>query len=285
MNQRTTFTAASTLLLAACSTTGHVDAPFDRQSLSVLEQQALSHMPTSASLPAADQAEQAEQAVAEAPAIDLQWQDYAAVRLADAAVPAPQGRPRWRQGAPLMQGFFGAVLYEGERSGGTRPEVDIEYDDMQVPTIGGGAQWKLAGDRIDIGVEAMLAFSWRSDATAIAVGGGGAAVAVDVDLFVFDLYGGPFASMFLGDNVRLYASVGPLMQWAEYEESSLFDDGNSSGFGLGYYARTGLELMVGRGSMIGMGVRWSDSAVDLSSESGDLDLRGVQIALTFSQFY
>lgn len=275
MNQRTTPTILPLLLLAACATTDRNDLPAGLQPLSTVEVQTLAPMPAPV------------QPAAAAPSLDLRWQDYAAVRYTEPVEPAPavQGRPHWRQGAPLMQGFFGAVMYEGQRSGGSRPDVDMDYDEMQVPTIGGGAQWKLAGDNIDIGFEGMLAFSWRSDAAAYAIGGGGAAVAVDVDLFVFDLYGGPFASMFLGDHVRVYASVGPLMQWAQYEESSVFDDGSSSGFGLGYYARTGVELMLGRNSMIGMGFRWSDSSVDLSDGQGDLDITGLQVALTFSQFY
>ncbi len=202
------------------------------------------------------------------------------------AAPASPLQPQWRRGAALMQGYFGATVYETiERTGGSGVTVDGSDDDLsQLPAIGGGAQWKLGGDAVQFGFEGMLGFSWRSGATAIAVGGGGAAVAVDVDLFLFDLYGGPFASMFLGDSVRIYASAGPMMQWGVYEESSLFDDGSSNGFGLGYYARTGLEFVLGAGSMIGLGVRWSDSQLDLGDE-GDLDLQGFQLALTFSQLY
>jgi hypothetical protein len=185
----------------------------------------------------------------------------------------------------LTQGYFGAVLYKGDRTGGSRPAVSVDDDDLEVPTFGGGAMWKLGGDNIDMGLEAMMSFGWRADAAAVAVGGGGAAVAVDVDLFVFDLYGGPFISMFLGRSVRAYVSAGPLMQWAQYEEASVFDDGNSSGFGFGYYARTGVEFVLGGGTMIGMGVRWSDTEVDLDNGLGDLDLTGLQIALTFSQMY
>ncbi len=201
-------------------------------------------------------------------------------------VPAPVASgSRWRPGEALLQGYFGAVLYEGERSGGARPDVGMDYDEMQLPTLGGGGQWKLAGEHVDFGLEGMLAFNWRSGASAYVVGGGGATVAVDVDLFVFDLYGGPFASVFLGDRVRAYASAGPLMQWAQYEESSVLDDGNSSGFGLGVYARTGLEFAVGPNSLVGFGVRWSDAKVDLGGDDGDLDVSGVQLAVTFSQFY
>ena len=274
MNQ-SRMAAASALLLAACATTNRLDAPFGQRDVSVLERLTLAPMPTAAPTSSAADAAvlQFPMAVAE-PAIEDGREP-----------PLVQGdRPRWRDGAPLMQGFFGAVLYEGERSGGSRPQASLEYEDMQVPTIGGGAQWKLAGDNIDVGMEGLLAFSWRSAGTAFIAGGGGAAVAVDVDLFVFDLYGGPFASVFLGDRMRAYVSAGPLMQWAEYEESSAINSGSSSGFGLGYYARTGIEFVLGRGAMVGMGVRWSDSQIDLGSQ-GDLDVHGVQIMLTWSQLY
>ncbi len=75
------------------------------------------------------------------------------------------------------------------------------------------------------------------------------------------------------------------MQWAQYEESSVLDDGSNSGFGLGVYARTGLEFAVSPNSLVGFGVRWSDATVDLGGDDGDLDVRGVQLAVTFSQFY
>lgn len=197
--------------------------------------------------------------------------------------PAGPASSQWRRGGAVLQGYFGAALLETvERTGGSRPPVD---GDAELPIIGGGGQWKLAGDRVDFGLEGLLGFGWRSGAGAVAIGGGGAAVAVDIDLLMFELYGGPFASMFLGDGLRAYAGAGPLMQWAHYEETSAFDDGDSSGFGVGWYARTGLEFVVGGGSMIGVGARWSDSEVDLDSGLGDLELEGLQIVLTFSQRY
>ncbi|MBX3463566.1 MAG: outer membrane beta-barrel protein [Planctomycetes bacterium] len=201
------------------------------------------------------------------------------------AQPAPVP-PQWRLGQPLMQGYFGANLYETvRRTGGGRPTVDGSSDGLsQMPTIGGGAQWKLGGDEIQYGLEALLGFGWRSDGGAVVVGGGGAAVAVDVDLYLFDLYGGPFASMFLGDRWRLYASAGPMMLWGRYEDSTPFDDTSNSGFGLGWYARTGIELVLGGGTMIGIGARWSDAKLDLGSD-GDLDLEAWQFTLSFSQLY
>ena len=153
--------------------------------------------------------------------------------------------PTWHVRQPMMQGFLGANLFqhvEVDTDGPTH--VDGDRGDLdELPLIGGGAQWKIGGDRIDWGLEGMLSFAWRSDATAFVVGGGGAAVAVDVDLLIFELYGGPFASVFLGDKLRLYGAAGPLLQWANYDQSgALGDDG--SGFGTGVYARTGLECAI-----------------------------------------
>ena len=101
-------------------------------------------------------------------------------------------------------------------------------------------------------------------------------------MFLIELYGGPFVSLFLGERWRVYGGVGPMLQWASYDQESADTDfnGNGSGFGTGWYARTGLELAVRPGLMIGAGVRWSDSVVDLDSGLGDLDLEGIQWAFT-----
>jgi hypothetical protein len=198
-------------------------------------------------------------------------------------MPVPPRRPQWRDGQLVLQGFFGVNEYENfERTGGGTPNVDgSDEDASELPVLGGGGQWKLAGRNIDFGMELMFSFAWRANATAFAVGGGGAAIAVDVDTFTTELYGGPFANIFLGDKARVYASVGPLLQWASYDQESALDviDDSGSGFGTGYYARTGIEFAMGRGTMIGLGVRWSESEVDLGS-AGDLEFDGIQWALT-----
>jgi hypothetical protein len=129
----------------------------------------------------------------------------------------------------------------------------------------------------------MLSFGWQSNATAIAAGGGGAAVIVDVGLFVFDLYGGPFLSKFIGDKVRVYVSGGPLLEWVNYDQDSLAFGGSGSGFGVGGYARTGIEFIVSPHMMVGLGLRWSKSTVDLNNNLGNLDLQGFQTVLTVTQ--
>jgi len=193
------------------------------------------------------------------------------------------GPPRWNKGQPLLQGFFGAGwVTDIDRSGGSTPSVSTS-DDIIMPVIGGGGQWKLAGDNWDFGLEGMLSFGWQSNATAIAAGGGGAAVVVDVGLFVFDLYGGPFLSKFIGDKVRVYVSGGPLLEWVNYDQDSLAFGGSGSGFGVGGYARTGIEFIVSPHMMLGLGLRWSKSTVDLNNNLGNLDLQGFQTVLTVTQ--
>ena len=69
---------------------------------------------------------------------------------------------------------------------------------MILPVLGGGAQWKLAGERLDLGLEALLSFSSRSNLQAFSSSGGTTTVAFDVDLLLVELYGGPFVSKFIG---------------------------------------------------------------------------------------
>jgi opacity protein-like surface antigen len=193
----------------------------------------------------------------------------------------------WRPGQALMHGFFGVTEFKdvSVETGGPG-HVDGDQGNLDdLPVIGGGAQLKLGGERIDLGLEGMLSFSWSSDAAAFVVGGGGAAVAVDVDLLIFELYGGPFASLFLGDELRLYGGAGPIMQWANYDQDDLNDvlDDDGSGFGYGWYARTGLEFALESRTFLGFGVRWSDTSVDLGSSLGDLEIDGLQAVITVSR--
>jgi len=196
-------------------------------------------------------------------------------------------RPNWMKGQMVLQGFLGASEYQNvKRTGGSFPDVDGSGESSaEMPLLGGGAQWKLGGEKIDFGVEAMFSFSWRANATAIAVGGGGAAIAVDVDTFLFEIYGGPVANMFLGDKARVYVSAGPLMQWASYDQyNSTWGYNNSgSGFGTGLYARTGIEFGLADRTMMGLGLRWSESNIDLDNGLGELEMDGFQITFTVTR--
>ena len=123
-------------------------------------------------------------------------------------------QPLWRPGAPLMHGFLGVSMFEEvEVDDGGPGSVDGDRGDLdEIPLIGGGAQWKMGGERVDYGFEGLMSFSWRGDAEVFVIVNGAAAVAIDVDLLLFELYGGPFLSTFLGEKLRVYGAAGPLMR-------------------------------------------------------------------------
>jgi hypothetical protein len=204
--------------------------------------------------------------------------DWAPAPEAQGPQRGPSG-PRWRKGQALQQGYIGVTTYDKiERDGGRFPNVDGDRGNLdEMFMIGGGGQWKLNGEGVDFGLEGFLQLQGRGNAEAFVIGGGGAAVAVDVDLFIFDFYGGPMISTFLGDSVRIYAGAGPTIGWAFYDQA--IADG--SGFGYGWYARTGLELVLGR-FMLGGAARWTDSHYDLGGGLGDVDVKGFQWMITFT---
>jgi len=202
------------------------------------------------------------------------------------SAPARSGS-RWAPGRTMVQGYFGVLnLSQADRESGSVAPVEGGDDFESIPTLGGGGMYKIGGQRIDWGIEGMLAFSGRANAAAFVAGGNGAAVAVDIDMMVFDLYGGPFASMFLGNRLRLYGAAGGLLQWASWDQDGpgAISSGDGDGFGSGVYARTGLEFLMNPGMLLGFGARWSESTVDLSGGLGDLDLEGVQYVVTLSRW-
>jgi hypothetical protein len=282
---RLAYLASGSLLLAACATTPAVPASLHRDSATT-PARAASDEPADA--PAiAPAAPTSAPAIAPAFAADFAPAMTRTPTLLEADY-SPQGPPPprpggWRVGEAALQGYFGASFQALDTKGGAIANIDD--DDVSFPTIGGGGQLKVAGDQVDFGFEGLISFSWRGNVSAFAVGGGGAAIAVDVDLLMWDFYGGPFVSAFLGDRTRIYAAAGPVMRWAIYDQDGPagFSSGDGDGFGFGYYARTGIEFAVSRGTMVGVCARWTDVEVDLNGRLGDLNMHGIEALLTVSQ--
>lgn len=194
------------------------------------------------------------------------------------------GPPRiqlYRQGYVAVN-----FLDEFVRSGGSSfPGAGNDLD--RWPVVGGGGQWVLGGERIDLGLEALIAFGARANAGAFIIGGGGALIAIDLDFLVVDIYGGPFISSLLGERIRAFAGAGPLIQFAQYgqsDPSNTVPSESGSGFGVGYYARVGAEVRVRAGTFIGFGARWTDSEVDLSNGLGDVDIQGVELFVSVTEY-
>lgn len=195
--------------------------------------------------------------------------------------------PRWKRGEVAMQGFVGAGYLDDVtlRQGGTDLEIDAgELDNF--PVLGGGGQWKLWGERVDIGLEALFSFGWKTNSAAFASGGGGGALAVDVDTLLVDVGGGPFVSVFLGDDFRIYTAAGPLLQFVDYtqEDSASGIAEGSTGFGAGIYARAGFEFRLPNECFLGLGARHARSDADLGSEFGEFDVDSTQVFVSVTSW-
>lgn len=193
-------------------------------------------------------------------------------------------RPRWSISEAYLQGFIGVSQFKTAEVTGGPIDVDGDDGDLdQVPYIGGGGQWKLGGERFDWGLEGMLGFGGRANTTAFVAGGGGALIAVDVDLLILEFYGGPFINRFIGDKLRVYGAAGPLFQFVDYDQKgATIQDDSGTGFGFGGYARAGFEFLLPNHMWLGIGVRWSDTTVDLGTV-GDLDMEGFLGLITLTR--
>ncbi len=133
-------------------------------------------------------------------------------------------------------------------------EPDPEADDFDVAIFGADAQKPLGGGTVTYGFETGALFSIDSDvrhfSASSGIGGGTAAVSVEVNSFLIDYFAGGFLAFEPARWLHLNVGAGPLLIWSQWEtepEASTADDvdhQSDSGFGVGVYARAGLDLFV-----------------------------------------
>lgn len=194
---------------------------------------------------------------------------------------------RWERGEMRLQGFLGARIMDRiERNDGGGVTDGSDEQLSQLPSIGGGALWKFGGEKIDFGFEGLFSANWRTNALAFS-SSGGLEVAVDADILLLDFYGGPFVNLPLGKDWRIYAAGGPLMQYAQYAESEQGspDELIGTGFGTGWYARAGIEVLVDQGLYAGIGVRRTGSSISLSEGLGMLELEGTEFVFSMTRAF
>ena len=190
-----------------------------------------------------------------------------------------------------VQALLGAVQFENLKIDDESGEGDPAAIDMSLlPQL--GAAWGTVpkGDRFQYGLECSFLLGFRFDKVNFAsVGGSGLYVSISTSMWMFDLAGGPYASVFLDKNrkVRLYAVGGPLMVYADYRSDREESDGGTydnheSAFGLGLYARAGFEFRLYEKGMLGLGARGTWSSIDLSDVGGSTDLTGIAAFISFT---
>lgn len=191
----------------------------------------------------------------------------------------------------IVQALLGAVQYENLKfdveNGTETEEIDLSI----IPQLGAGWGTLPKGDRFQYGLECSFLLGFMLDEiTYLAAGGGGLYVNISTSMWMFDLAGGPYASLFLDKNkkLRIYAAGGPLMTYADYRTDRDYSDASpdqstqESAFGLGLYARTGFEFRIHRKGMLGMGARGTWSTVDFTEIGGSSELVGIAAFVSYT---
>lgn len=218
--------------------------------------------------------------------------------LLNAAAVAAQEDPQ----LSYLQGLVGAAAFEEDRltfveTAADDPTALSDNDLSSMPYLGLAGQYALAGTNDQVGIDASLLFGWRSASTSVVAGNGQARVEVDSELWLVDVAIGLYAQTMLGENWRLYGAVGPMMLFGEYSDDAEEQDlsvepvtevrtsRSQSEFGVGGYARLGLEYRMTRNALIGVAVRGITTGLEFDQTVDADGLNGVQGFVTFTRAY
>jgi hypothetical protein len=188
----------------------------------------------------------------------------------------------------IVQALLGAVQFNNLKFD-VEDSNDEEIDLSMIPQI--GAAWGTIpkGEHLQYGLECSFLLGFQSDSVSFIAGGSGLHVKIETSMWEFDLAGGAYASLYLGKNdfMRIYAGAGPLLIFSNYDSEETTDGSDTtetreSAFGVGAYARTGLEFRIYGSGMLGIGLRGNWASVDFSNIGGSSDLSGISAFVSFT---
>ena len=202
----------------------------------------------------------------------------------------------------FFQGLVGAASFDEDKLRVADPTLDdsdgLSSDNLStLPCLGIAAQYAYNRKPNHVGLDASLLYSWHSDSTSFVAGNGRARVDIDSDLWLLDLAIGVYAQTVLGEQWRLYGAAGPMMLYGEYSDDTSEEDvtvtptvktessGSDSAFGVGGYAKVGLEYQVSPGALVGVAVRGIATNLEFDNAVKDGGLTGVQGFVTFTRAY
>jgi len=201
-----------------------------------------------------------------------------------------------------FQGLVGAAGFDEDKlTFAERAPYDqnaVSTNDLStMPYLGIAGQYALCGGESHIGIDASLLFGWRADDSSIAVGNGQARVEIDSDLWLVDLAIGLYAQTLLGSRWRLYGAVGPMLLFGEYSDDTTVEDltvtpvtetkdsNSESSFGVGGYAKLGLEYRLSGDAFMGIAVRGIATNLEFDQAIEGGDLTSIQGFVTFTRAY
>jgi hypothetical protein len=199
-------------------------------------------------------------------------------------------------GGGLLQGVIGAGRFEADSLTFRLPPAGAagEEDLSSMPFLGFVGQHLFPGGATRVGVEGGLLFGWRSRHTSIVAGPEQAVIRIRSSLWLLDLSAGVCLNRRLGPRWRLYVAAGPAMLFGEHDENPAVEEeaaapavapagGSGSEFGIGGYARAGLEYEFAPQSLIGFSLRGLASDMEFAAAADSSPVRGVQGFVTFTR--
>jgi len=201
-----------------------------------------------------------------------------------------------------FQGLVGAADFDEDKLAFAEPSAGapntVSANDLStMPYLGVAGQFPLARSESHLGIDASLLVGWRSDDTSFAAGNGQARIEIDSDLWLIDVAIGLYAQTILGDRWRLYAAVGPMMLFGEYSDDTTQADpaatpatetkqsNSDSAFGIGGYAKLGLEYRLSGDAFMGIAARGIATNLEFDRAVDNGELTGIQGFVTFTRAY
>ena len=201
----------------------------------------------------------------------------------------------------FVQAMVGAAQFSEDdltfsETSTTDGTVTSDNDLSTMPYLGMALQYPFHGEKTQVGLDGSVLFGWHSNETRVRGGDGQIAISIDSSLWLADLSVGLFVKHTFFNRWRTYLAAGPAVMFGDYSEDTDEEDPinetneknnhSDSEFGVGAYARGGLDYLFGPNAYVGVcvrGVRTNiafDNAPDASSS-----LSGVQGFLTFSRHF
>jgi len=195
----------------------------------------------------------------------------------------------WEEGYNV-QALLGAAKFEGLKFAvdGASEKIDLSL----FPQFGGAWGTTPIGDYFQYGLECSFLFGFMADDVSFrSTTSVGTLIRISASMWMIDFAGGGYMSLYLNKSrsLRVYLAGGPLMTFFNYrsqedDEASIpeYEDQDESAFGIGLYARTGVEFRVYDAGMLGMGIRGTWNTVNFSDVGGNSDLTGVAAFISFT---
>ena len=186
---------------------------------------------------------------------------------------------------------------DGDRIDENGQPIGIEFPTL--PTGGIEGEYRYGGERVAWGLNPGGSIAWKSSGTRVSGGftsdtGGVIRVDIDNSLFIGELHLGGYLRGRLTESITAYVAAGPMITYGriEVEDDDLpeaeptgtieLESSDSSDFGVGYYARAGIDFSLQGEQSIGLGVRYMSTKLDFDNDIGEIDVEGPSFVLSYT---